>query len=128
MCAIAGVLAASALASGRALTAVVGRMLELQKHRGPDANSVWSSGALALGHRRLPILDLSEAGRQPMLSRDGRWTIVFNGEVFNYRELRDELGVVFRTATDTEVLLEACAAWGVERTLARVHGMFGFAL
>ena len=103
-------------------------MLELQKHRGPDANSVWSSGALALGHRRLPILDLSDAGRQPMHSRDGRWAIVFNGEVFNYRELRDELGGVFRTATDTEVLLEACAAWGVDRTLARVHGMFGFAL
>jgi asparagine synthase (glutamine-hydrolysing) len=103
-------------------------MLDVQRHRGPDANSVWSSGGLALGHRRLPIVDLSEAGRQPMHSQDGRWSIVFNGEIFNYREIRHDLGGVFRTATDTEVLLEACAAWGVEAALERTHGMFAIAL
>ena len=116
------------LAAAKRLEDLTARMLDRQKHRGPDINCVWSSGGLALGHRRLPILDLSEAGRQPMHSRDGRWTIVFNGEVFNYRELREELGGVFRTATDTEVLLEACAACGLSRALARVHGMFAFAI
>jgi asparagine synthase (glutamine-hydrolysing) len=83
---------------------------------------------MALGHRRLAILDLSDAGRQPMSSRDGRWTIAFNGEIFNYLELRQEAGGVFRTATDTEVLLEACSAWGAEKALERSIGMFAFAL
>jgi asparagine synthase (glutamine-hydrolysing) len=132
MCAIAGVWmpgnTARAATNAEPCAEIVARMLEMQRHRGPEPNSVWTCGGVALGHRRLPILDLSAAGRQPMHSRDGRWTIVFNGEVFNYRELRDEVGGVFRTATDTEVLVEACAAWGVEAALARVHGMFGFAL
>jgi asparagine synthase (glutamine-hydrolysing) len=103
-------------------------MLDMQKHRGPEPPSMWAEGGLVLGHRRLAILDLSGAGRQPMHSRDGRWTIVFNGEIFNYRELREMLGGVFRTATDTEVLLEACASWGVEKALTLTHGMFGFGL
>jgi len=107
---------------------LVAGMLERQRHRGPEGNEMWTSGTLVLGHRRLPILDLSAAGRQPMHSRDGRWTIVFNGEIFNYRELAGELGGPWRTATDTEVLLEACAAWGVEAALGRAHGMFGLAL
>jgi asparagine synthase (glutamine-hydrolysing) len=135
MCAIAGVWTAARPGKGvpAAETANeqgrrVARMLEMQKHRGPEPNSVWVNGGLVLGHRRLAILDLSEAGRQPMHSPDGRWTIVFNGEIFNYRELRETLSGVFTTATDTEVLLAACAAWGVEGALARVHGMFGFAL
>jgi asparagine synthase (glutamine-hydrolysing) len=81
-----------------------------------------------LGHRRLAILDLSDAGTQPMTSRDGRWTIVLNGEIFNYREIARELRIEWRSGTDTEVLLEACAAWGVERTLGRAIGMFAFAL
>jgi hypothetical protein len=105
-------------------------MTEAQRHRGPDGGGLFSDpqAGLALGHRRLAILDLSEAGRQPMTSRDGRWTLVLNGEIFNYLELRRELGGEFRTATDTEVLLEACAAWGVEEALARSVGMFAFAL
>src|SRR6185312_12772950 len=82
---------------------------------------------------RLAILDLSAAGAQPMTSRDGRWTIVCNGELFNYRELRGELGIElgpgpWRSSSDTEVLLEACAQWGLERALRRSIGMFAFAL
>ncbi|HEV2198913.1 MAG TPA: asparagine synthase (glutamine-hydrolyzing) [Bryobacteraceae bacterium] len=139
MCAIAGVWTAAGAvrvdvtasnrpAQGAPFVERVNDMLDTQRHRGPHPNSIWTDEGLTLGHRRLAILDLSEAGSQPMHSRDGRWTIAFNGEIFNYRELRERVGGVFRTATDTEVLLEACAAWGVEATLARSSGMFGFAL
>jgi len=81
-----------------------------------------------LGHARLAILDLSPNGAQPMTSRDGRWTMVCNGELFNYRELRGELDPApWRSSSDTEVLLEACAAWGIERSLDRFVGMFAVA-
>lgn len=105
-------------------------MMEAQRHRGPDGEGIWidENAGVALGHRRLAILDPSEAGRQPMTSRDGRWTIALNGEIFNYRELRAALGGEFRSGTDTEVLLEACAAWGVEKAIERSVGMFGCAL
>jgi asparagine synthase (glutamine-hydrolysing) len=109
------------------------------RHRGPDGEGFFDDGDLALGHRRLAILDISDAGRQPMTSRDGRWTIVLNGEIFNYvemgielnRKLREDAGDGFRrfrSSTDTEVLLEACSTWGVEKTLDRANGMFAFAL
>jgi asparagine synthase (glutamine-hydrolysing) len=108
----------------------VTQMIAALKHRGPDSWGIFEIGpGVALGHARLAILDLSPAGAQPMISRDGRWTIVLNGEIFNYRELRGELGEVpWRSSTDTEVLLEACAAWGIERALERTIGMFAFAL
>ena len=120
MCAIAGAVGPE---NASELTR---RMTEAQRHRGPDGDGLFTDSAagLALGHRRLAILDLSDAGRQPMTSRDGRWTIVLNGEIFNYVELRRELGGNFRTSTDTEVLLEACAAWGVEKAISRSVGMF----
>jgi asparagine synthase (glutamine-hydrolysing) len=123
MCAIAGV-------AGRTDGAeLVRRMTAAQRHRGPDDEGVFvQRGIVALGHRRLAILDPSEAGRQPMSSRDGRWTMVLNGEIFNYRELAAGLGQAFRSGTDTEVLLEACAAWGIDQTLGRAVGMFAFAL
>ncbi len=105
-------------------------------HRGPDGEAIESlAPGVCFGHRRLAILDLSDRGRQPMRSADGRWSIVFNGEIFNYRELRDELNADaaaaaprWRSETDTEVLLEAVAAWGLERALERSVGMFAFAL
>ncbi|MGA3204099.1 MAG: asparagine synthase (glutamine-hydrolyzing) [Bryobacteraceae bacterium] len=124
MCGIAGVL------GDRRAEELVRAMIEVQSHRGPDGEGVFAdpSLGLALGHRRLAILDLSEAGAQPMTSADGRWTMVLNGEIFNYMELRHELGRPFRTATDTEVLLEACAEWGVDRAIDRSVGMFAFAL
>jgi asparagine synthase (glutamine-hydrolysing) len=107
---------------------IVARMTADLRHRGPDGDGFFSDGDLALGHRRLAILDLSDTGRQPMTSRDGRFTIVLNGEIFNYVELRCDLDAAVRGQSDTEVLLEACAAWGVETALQRANGMFAFAL
>jgi asparagine synthase (glutamine-hydrolysing) len=104
-------------------------------HRGPDAAASWTArtsagGAVGLGFRRLAVVDLSAAAGQPMHSSDGRLSIVLNGEIYNYVELRAELaaaGAVFRTRSDTEVLLAAYAAWGTE-CLSRLNGMFAFAL
>ena len=130
MCGIAGMMGPD-LAERSGVEEPVGKMIDVQRHRGPDGRGLFRDRETVLGHCRLAIVGLGEAGRQPMTSRDGRWTISFNGEVFNYLELRALLqkeGGEFRTATDTEVLLEACAAWGVDRALASVAGMFAFAL
>lgn len=104
-------------------------------HRGPDHTGVWEDKAagVALAHRRLSILDLSLAGHQPMLSSSGRFVIAFNGEVYNFAAIRDELekaGVapIWRGHSDTEVMLEAIAAWGLEAALRKFVGMFAFAL
>ena len=108
----------------------VRRMCRLVAHRGPDAEDVLVNGSLGLGHRRLAIIDLSPAGRQPMSTPDGRLTIVFNGEIYNYQSLRvwlEQRGHRFRTSTDTEVLLAAYAELGLE-ALGRLRGMFAFAI
>lgn len=114
----------------------MGRMLATIEHRGRDDEGVWTSEAdetgnqVCLGHRRLAIIDTSSAGHQPMLSADERYVITFNGEIYNYRELREELrskGHKFRTDSDTEVLLAAFAEWGSD-CLTRLNGMFAFAV
>jgi asparagine synthase (glutamine-hydrolysing) len=101
-------------------------------HRGPDGAGAWAdpAGGVALGHRRLSIVDLSTNGDQPMVSASGRYTIVFNGEIYNAEDLRADLGggIAYRGHSDTEVLLEACARWGVAATLPKLIGMFTFAL
>lgn len=105
-------------------------LVSVQQHRGPDDNGVYvdPSGAATLIHNRLSIIDLSERGRQPMSSDDGRFHVVFNGEIYNYQELRQRLGnYKFRSATDTEVLLAAYQQWG-ERALDELIGMFSFAI
>ena len=106
--------------------------IEIVSHRGPDGEG-WEvfdtrRGPLALGHRRLAIIDLSDAGHQPMSYEDGRYRLVFNGEIYNYVELRAELeaaGRVFYTHSDSEVLIAAYAHWG-ESALRRFLGMFAF--
>lgn len=98
--------------------------------RGPDAEGMWAGEGVALGHRRLAILDLDARGNQPMVSSDGRYVIVFNGEIYNFRALRQELktrGVVFRTTSDTEVILALFAAEG-EAMLPKLRGMFAFVI
>jgi asparagine synthase (glutamine-hydrolysing) len=112
-------------------------MLKAIEHRGRDDEGVWTSSPIndegqgvCFGHRRLSIIDTSAAGHQPMLSSDGRLVVILNGEIYNYRELREYLttkGHSFRTQTDTEVLLAAWAEWG-EDCLPRLNGMFAFAL
>src|SRR5438128_718752 len=107
MCGIVGVLSRSAIAPD-----TVARMRDRLAHRGPDHAGLWCSadGRVCLGHRRLSIIDLDVRSNQPMSSHDGRLTVTFNGEIYNYRALRTRLqreGVQFRTESDTEVLLEA---------------------
>ena len=107
----------------------VERMCDAMVHRGPDGAGVWTAPGVGLGHRRLSIIDLA-GSPQPMHAADGRAVIVFNGEIYNYRELRTELaarGAVFRTDGDTEVILAAWQQWG-PACLARLNGMFAFAL
>jgi asparagine synthase (glutamine-hydrolysing) len=128
MCGIAGLIEVEP-------EAIIGTMLKAIEHRGRDDEGVWISKAndgqkICLGHRRLSIIDTSSAGHQPMLSHDQRFSVILNGEIYNYRELRDELegrGQSFRTQTDTEVLLAAWESWGTN-SLNRLNGMFAFAL
>jgi asparagine synthase (glutamine-hydrolysing) len=110
--------------------AMLRHMCDLLAHRGPDADGVWTSGPVGFGHRRLAIIDLSPAGRQPMASVDGSLTITFNGEIYNFRELRQDLearGHAFRTRTDTEAILAAYREWGTG-CVAKLRGMFAFAI
>ena len=109
---------------------VIGGMCDLIAHRGPDGNGVWTDGPVGLGHRRLAIIDLSPAGRQPMTSADGALTVTFNGEIYNFLDLRRDLegrGHAFRSKTDTDVILAAYREWGMD-CLSRFRGMFAFAL
>ena len=129
MCGIVGIVGARAHAAEETQTRIRG-MASTLRHRGPDATGDFVDVGVALGHCRLSIIDLSDAGRQPMHSDDERHVIIYNGEVYNYLELRAELereGVVFRTATDTEVVLAAYRAWGAS-ALTRFNGMWAFAI
>ena len=110
-------------------TDLVERMRDLLVHRGPDAAGLWRSAdrRVCLGHRRLAVVDLSPEANQPFVSGDGRYSLTYNGELYGFHRLREELGVPFRTSSDTEVLLEAYRAWG-ESCLDRLSGMFAFAI
>jgi asparagine synthase (glutamine-hydrolysing) len=135
MCGIAGFWTARTDRGPGDLESDAGRMIAPLFHRGPDAGAVLADQdvGLAFGHRRLAIVDLTEAGAQPMTSASGRYWIVLNGEIYNHGELRTELerlgrAPAFRGTSDTEVLLAAIEAWGLVATLQRVRGMFALAL
>ena len=123
-----GITAVITLHGGTADASLVGRMADILRHRGPDDRGVYSDRGVALGFRRLSILDLSPSGHQPFLSDDGDLAIIFNGEIYNYVELRAELlarGHHFRSTGDTEVLLHAYQEWGRD-CLPRLNGMWAF--
>ncbi|TAL11704.1 MAG: asparagine synthase (glutamine-hydrolyzing) [Nitrospirae bacterium] len=127
MCGIAGIVQ---LDSTPVAHPLIKRMTDSIAHRGPDGEGHYVEGAVGLGHRRLAVIDLSEAGHQPMLSACGRYVLTYNGEVYNFLELRAELetkGCRFRSRTDSEVVLHAFAEWG-EKCVDRFNGMFAFAV
>jgi asparagine synthase (glutamine-hydrolysing) len=133
MCGLAGFIDLRHTAPLRQLDSIVRAMADRLRHRGPDDAGTWVDEAtgVALGHRRLSIVDLSPSGRQPMISASGRYVIIFNGEIYNFLDLRQELegkGYRFGGHSDTEVMLAAFDAWGVLPTLKRLIGMFAFAL
>ncbi|MGH6895292.1 MAG: asparagine synthase (glutamine-hydrolyzing) [Geminicoccaceae bacterium] len=133
MCGICGFLLMRRDLPPAELAAVVDAMARTLRHRGPDdaGRFVDIDAGLAFGHRRLSIIDLSDAGHQPMASACGRFVITYNGEIYNFGDVRQVLeqrGHHFKGHSDTEVLLAAIAEWGIEQALPRLHGMFAFAL
>jgi len=124
MCGIAGILNKS----GSVRQDQIKRMTDSMSHRGPDAEGFFVDGGLALGHRRLSIIDLSAAANQPFEDSTGRYTIIFNGEIYNYAEIKPLLsGYPFRTHSDTEVILAGYISWG-EECLTRLRGMYTFVI
>lgn len=133
MCGLTGLLLPQPRMHGDALAAQVQDMSAAMVHRGPDADGHWvdAQAGIALGHRRLSIVDLSPMGQQPMVSADGRYVLVCNGEIYNHLALRSALAALghrFRGRSDSEVLLAAIAEWGVEDVLPRCNGMFAIAV
>jgi len=133
LCGITGFLDCSRQFNDVELQSTVTRMSDTIRHRGPDDSGAWvdAQAGIALGFRRLAIVDLTPTGHQPMLSAEGRFVIVFNGEIYNFAGLRQELiglGHSFRGTSDTEVMLASVCQWGVEDAVKRFNGMFAFAL
>ncbi len=133
MCGIAGFIDQDRRFAADKYGAVARAMADAIWHRGPDEGNAWADekAGIALGHRRLSIIDLTSAGAQPMISANERYVLSYNGEIYNGAEIRTELeasGHIFRGHSDTEALIEACAAWGLETAVKRAIGMFSFAL
>ena len=132
MCGLTGFLDQRRASPAATMERTVRTMADSLRHRGPDEGGVWvdESAGVALGHRRLSIVDLTVAGRQPMQSHSGRYELAYNGEIYNAHELRAELGSghSWRGHSDTEVLLEAIAAWGLETAISKSTGMFALAV
>jgi len=130
MCGITGFVTLEGRLERDTASARLNRMIDVIRHRGPDDRGAWNDGTCGLGHARLSIIDVSPAGHQPMSTGDGRCWIVYNGEIYNFQELRRELetrGTRFRSHSDTEVILEGYRVWG-DAVIDRLRGMFAFAL
>ena len=133
MCGITGLYFSGSRKTLPHIEVIIDRMTDTLSHRGPNSRGTWIDGArgIALGHRRLSIRDLSITGHQPMISSCGRYVIVYNGEIYSHQEISKDLvksGRRLRGTSDTEVILEACAVWGVEQTVRQLIGMFAFAI
>ena len=133
MCGFAGFLQQTSVVGADAMKAAVRHMAGTLQHRGPDDAGAWidPEAGIAVGHQRLSIIDLSAEGHQPMTSVSGRYVIAFNGEIYNFQDLRKDLQAdtsIWRGHSDTEVMLAAFERWGVEKSLQRFNGMFAFAL
>jgi len=133
MCGIAGIIDPATSTGADRLGALAATMAASLVHRGPDDSGLWVDAAagVALGHRRLAVIDLGPGGAQPMVSSGGRWVLAYNGEIYNHRGLRQRLecaGMLFRGSSDTEVLVAAVEQWGVDRALQACEGMFAAAL
>src|SRR6266571_5772318 len=129
MCGIAGLFRPAGLAPDDVVA--VERMTAAQVHRGPAAAGLYSNSQVALGHRRLSIIDVSAVANQPMSNEDGRIWVTYNGEIYNYPELRSQLigcGHQFRSQSDTEVILHGYEQWGIDGLLEKLRGMFAFGL
>jgi asparagine synthase (glutamine-hydrolysing) len=127
MCGIAGIFNVD----GKPVSvSILKRMTDIISHRGPDGEGFWTGSYVGFGHRRLAIIDLSPLGHQPMQTEDASCVITYNGEIYNFQELRIELeskGYGFRSKSDTEVLLKAFQEWG-EECVTKLNGMFAFAI
>lgn len=133
MCGIAGLYDPRGATSVGDLSHLARQMASTLIHRGPDSEGHWvdSGGTVAFGHRRLSVVDLSSLGHQPMMSTNDRWVLSYNGEIYNFQDLRSQLdaqGFMFQGESDTEVLLAAIQEWGLHRALDACEGMFAFAL
>ena len=134
MCGITGLYSLEPYPDRQALHRTAKAMTDAIAHRGPDSHDLWQDpeAPLVLGHRRLAIIDLTEAGHQPMESKSGRYMMVYNGEIYNFRKIREELirsfDEKFRGTSDTEIILCALERWGLEPMLARLNGMFAIAI
>ena len=132
MCGFAGIVEFGRRTPAADLRESVWRMAASLRHRGPDDEGCWvdAAGGVAFAHRRLAVVDLSPAGHQPMVSASGRYVLNYNGEIYNYGELRRELEAEypFRGHSDTEVLLAACERWGIAKVLPKLNGMFAFSV
>ncbi|MBF0539719.1 MAG: hypothetical protein HQL03_15870 [Nitrospirae bacterium] len=134
MCGITGFIDYSHIIDSSHFKDIINKMSDTLIHRGPDKSGVWIDykSGIALGHRRLSIIDLSDAGHQPMQSHSGRYIITFNGEIYNYQEIRGDLEYykehLWRGHSDTEVMLAAIETWGIEKAIKKFVGMFAFAL
>ncbi len=124
MCGIAGLVNFDPSEAG----IIISRMVAMQNHRGPDSKGIWCDKSIALGHNRLAIIDLDAKANQPMQSQNGRYVMVYNGEIYNFKEIKNELKhIEWQTNSDSEVLLEAYVKWGVD-CLHKLNGMFAFAI